>query len=225
MHAACWTAGLPVASLLRKRYFKLAVTRAIERARANPYNCTFAYPELWLTLPVRNLWSLEPGECIVAEELLIKLTDVEVFFPVHDVGVDLLVVRGEKHVGIQVKESRYYIGRAWKSGHVGHSWHQLKRLKFERNKGKIDFYVFLTYLPILAEHKVSSFGYKFLIVPSSELERRMVVKDAGKKAIYSFCFHFQDKNVWDERVTTTLDNPLTDYSQFLNAWDLMNKTL
>jgi hypothetical protein len=29
--------------------------------------------ELWLTLPVRNLWSLEPGECIGAEELLKKL--------------------------------------------------------------------------------------------------------------------------------------------------------
>jgi hypothetical protein len=168
---------------------------------------------------------LEPGECIVAEELLSKLRDVEVFFPVHDVGVDLLVVRGGKHVGIQVKESRYYFSRTWKSGHVGHSWQQLKRIKFDRSKGKVGFYIFLTYLPIQGEHKVSSFGYRFLLVSSSELEKRMAVKDAGKKSIYSFCFHFQDKNVWDERVTTTLDNPLTDYSQFLNAWDLIDKIL
>ena len=176
-------------------------------------------------MPVRNLWSLEPGECIVAEEILDELKDVEVFFPVHDVGIDLLVVKGRKHVGVQVKESRYYIGRTWRSGHVGHSWQQLKRMKFERGKGRVDFYVFLTYLPIQAEHKISSFGYKFLIVPSSELEKRMAVKDAGKSSIYSFCFHFQDKNVWDERVTTTLDNPLTDYTQFLNAWDLIGKAL
>lgn len=176
-------------------------------------------------MPVRNLWSLEPGECIVAEEILNKLEDAEVFFPVHDVGVDLLVVRGEKHVGIQVKESRYYIGHTWKSGHVGHSWQQLKKIKFDRSKGKVHFYVFLTYLPIQGEHKVSSFGYRFLVVPSSELERRMTVKDPGKKSIYSFCFHFQDKNVWDERVIATLDNPLTDYSQFLNAWDLIDRTL
>jgi len=151
-------------------------------------------------LPVRNLWSLEPGECIVAEEMLDKLKGVEVFFPVHDVGVDLLVVKGPKHVGIQVKESRYYKSRTWKSGHVGHSWYQLKQLKFERDRGKIDFYVFLTYLPIQGEHRVSSFGYKFLIVPSYELEKRMTVKDPEKKSTYSFCFHFQDKNVWDERV-------------------------
>jgi hypothetical protein len=176
-----------------------------------------------VTVPIRNLWSLEPGECIVAEEILDKLKDVEVYFPVHDVGIDLLIVKGKKHVGIQVKESRYYIGRAWKSGHVGHSWQQIKKIKFDKSKGRVDFYVFLTYLPIQAEHKVSSFGYKFLIVPSSELEKRMAVKDAGKKSIYSFCFHFQDKNVWDERVTVTLDNPLTDYSRFLNAWQLMDK--
>jgi hypothetical protein len=87
---------------------------------------------------------LEPGECIVAEEMLNKLKDVEVFFPVRDVGVDLLVVRGKKHVGIQVKESRYYIKRTWKSGHQGHSWQQLKKIKFERSRGKVDFYVFLT---------------------------------------------------------------------------------
>jgi len=40
-------------------------------------------------LPVRNLWSLEPSECIVAEEILDKLKDVEVFFPVHDGDIDL----------------------------------------------------------------------------------------------------------------------------------------
>ena len=176
-------------------------------------------------MPVRNLWSLEPGECIVAEEILDKIKEAEVFFPVHDVGVDLLVVRGRKHVGIQVKESRYYKSRTWKSGHVGHSWHQVKKIKFERSKDKVNFYVFLTYLPIQSEHKVSSFGYKFLIVPSSELEKRTTVKDAGKRSIYSFCFHFQDKNVWDERVTATLENPLTDYSRFLNAWDLVSRAL
>jgi len=172
-------------------------------------------------MPVRNLWSLEPGECIVAEEILEKLKDVAVLFPVHDIGVDLLVVKRNRHVGIQVKESRYYEGHKWKSGNVGHSWHQIKKAKFL--KGIVDFYVFLTYKLVVGEYKISRFENKFLIVPSSELGKRMAVKDAGKKSIYSFCFHFQDKNVWDERVTVTLDNPLTDYSRFLNAWQLMDK--
>lgn len=42
-------------------------------------------------LHIRNLWSLR-GERIVAEEMFGKMKDADVFFPVHDVGVDLLVV-------------------------------------------------------------------------------------------------------------------------------------
>jgi hypothetical protein len=35
---------------------------------------------------------------------------------------------------------------------------------------------------------------------------------------YSVYAAHADKNFWDERVTATLGNPLTEYSQFLNAW-------
>ena len=94
-------------------------------------------------MPIRNIWNLEPGECFAAERLA-KIG--EVFFPMHDIGGDLLVVKGEKHVGIQVKESRYYVGRKWRSGHVGHSWHQIRKKKLLRSE--VDFYIFLTYLNI-----------------------------------------------------------------------------
>jgi len=179
-------------------------------------------------MPVRNVWSFEPGECIVAEAILEKLgkSGCEVYFPVHDVGVDLLVVKEGKHVGIQVKESRYYVSRVWRSGHRGHSWHQIKKEKFFKGKRKVDFHIFLTYLPIVDEHKVSRFESKFLVVPSSELEKRMGLKNAGKRQIYSFCFHFGEGIVWDERVTvSTLESPLTDYSEFLDAWHLIEKAL
>lgn len=174
-------------------------------------------------MPVRNFWSLELGGCIVAEEI-IKRLKYEVFFPVHDVGVDLLAAKADKHVGIQVKESRYYSSRRWRSGHVGHSWHQIKKAKFLKRKA--DFYVFLTYLPAYEEHKISRFENKFLIVPSSELEKRMtIIKDAGARQVYSFCFHFENSKVWDERVTVGLDNKLTDYSRFFDAWNLVEQSL
>jgi hypothetical protein len=171
-------------------------------------------------MPIRNIWNLEPGECLAAE----KLAEIgEVFFPLHDVGVDLLVVKGEKHVGTQVKESRYYFGRQWKSGHVGHSWHQIRKEKLLRSK--VDFYIFLTYLPAYGEHKLSYFQNRFLIVPRSELNERVRIKDAGKSGIFSFCFHFEDDHVWDERVIVSLENKLTDYGRFLEAWSLIEKTL
>lgn len=173
-------------------------------------------------MPVRNIWSLQPGECIVAEEIMKKLSDVEVYFPMRDVGIDLLVVKGLKHIGIQVKESRYYYSRKWKDGHIGHSWHQVKKARFLKNKDRIDFYIFLTYK--LAETKTRRyFDHRFLIVPYSKLEKRMDIKDAGKSQIYSFCFHFEGSKAWDERVTVELSDPLTDYSEFLNAWNLIEK--
>lgn len=167
-------------------------------------------------MPVRNMWSLEPGECLTAE----KLAKVgEVFFPLRDVGVDLLVVKGDKHVRLQVKESRYYRSTRWKSGHIGHSWHQIREEKLL--KDDVDFYVFLTYKEDFSKHKVQGFQNRFLIVPKEELKSRIGVKDAGKKKVYSFCFHFENEKVWDERVK----NEPTDYSKFLGAWKLVEDAL
>jgi len=179
-----------------------------------------------LAMPIRNIWSLEPGECITAEKIMEELKDCEIYFPLHDVGIDLLVAKRDKHIGIQVKESRYYIGRVWRSGHRGHSWHQVKEKKFQRDKEKVDFYVFLTYFPVYGEHKLSYFENKFLVVPSKELEKRMKIKDPGKNRVYSFCFHFEDSKVWDERVIYKGEyKELMDYSSYLNAWDLLKKEL
>lgn len=176
-------------------------------------------------MPVRNLWSFEPGECLVAEEVSKRLR-CEVYFPLRDVGVDLLLVRGNRHVGIQVKESRYYRSRKWKSGDVGHSWHQVKERKFRESKGKVGFYVFVTYEPVEAEHKLR-FKPRYLIVPSPELERRMSAKDPGAKRIYSFCFHFEENRVTDERVkkNVDLDDERVNYNPFLEAWDLIERSL
>jgi predicted RNA-binding Zn-ribbon protein involved in translation (DUF1610 family) len=61
-----------------------------------------------------------------------------------------------------------------------------------------------------------------------ELEKRMTVKDAGSKQVYSFYFHFgegkEEGKVWDERVTAS-HNELTDCSQFLNAWQSIRRAL
>ena len=175
-------------------------------------------------MPVRNLYSLEPGECIVAEEIMKRLKGIEVYFPIHDVGIDLLVVKGNKHVGIQVKESRYYFGYVWKkSGHEGHSWHQVKRKVLE--SGRADFYVFLTYLPSFGGHRMNRFENAFLVVPAEELRKRAEIKDAGRRGVYSFCFHFEGRRVWDERITVEIDDERGDYSEFLNAWHLIEQAL
>jgi hypothetical protein len=160
-------------------------------------------------MPIRNLWSLECGEVITAEALRKNVEGCEVYFPLHDVGIDLLVVNGKKHASVQVKESRYYPQQI--------SWHVIFRKKFVRDKERVDFYVFLTYLPKIGEHGTSKFENKFIIVPTSDLESLIKEKKVDKRGRYSFCFNFEGKKVADKR-----DVP-TDYSEYLNRWDLIKQ--
>ncbi len=165
-------------------------------------------------MPIRNIWSLETGEAVTAEALLKNVEGCGVYFPVRDVGVDLLAVRGSRHVGIQVKESRYYAGR---KGAAGHSWHQLSAKSLRR--AGADFYVFLTYLPRFGERRLRTFENRFVIVPARELEGLVGGKSAGKKGVYSFYFSFEGERVADVR------DEITDYSECLNRWNLIRKAL
>jgi len=169
-------------------------------------------------MPIRNLWSLESGEVVSAEAILDNIKDSEVYFPLHDIGTDLLIVRGKKLVAVQVKESRYYTTTEWK-GSRGHSWHQIHKKKFLRDKLKLDFYIFLTYLPRFGEHRLSAFENKFLIVPTLDLEKLIENKPSGIKEIYSFYFNFEGKKIVEKRDT------ITDYSEYLNRWGLIEKVL
>jgi hypothetical protein len=46
------------------------------------------------------MWSLECGEVLTAEALTEKFKSegVEIYFPLHDIGTDLLAVKGKNHV-------------------------------------------------------------------------------------------------------------------------------
>lgn len=61
----------------------------------------------------------------------------------------------------------------------------------------------------------------FLIVPKNELRKRSKIKDSGKSKKFSFCFHFEDQKVWDERITEPITDERADYSKFLGAWELL----
>ncbi|MGD0072209.1 MAG: hypothetical protein ABSB71_11695 [Candidatus Bathyarchaeia archaeon] len=167
-------------------------------------------------MPIRNMWSLECGEVLTAQAILDHVKGAEIYFPLHDIGTDLLVMMGCNHVSIQVKESRYFTQRVLK-GTKGHSWHQVHKKKLE--KEKVDFYVFLTYLPRFGEHKMASFENKFIIVPTADLKKFAKNKNSGQTGIYSFYFNFEGKKVVDKR------DGITDYSNYLDGWKLIKEAL
>jgi hypothetical protein len=162
------------------------------------------------------MWSLECGEVLTAEAILEHVKGAEIYFPLHDIGTDLLVMKGCNHVSVQVKESRYFTQRMLR-GSIGHSWHQIHKRKLE--KENVDFYIFLTYLPRFDEHKMASFENKFVIVPTDDLKKLVKDKNSGEKGIYSFYFNFREKKVFDKR------DGLTDYSKYLDRWNSIEESL
>ena len=143
-------------------------------------------------MPIRNMWSLECGEVLTAEALTEKLKGecIEIYFPLRDIGADLLAVKGKNHVFIQVKESRYFQHRKIK-GTKGHSFHQVPEKKLDKNN--VDFYVFLTYLPQNGENRLKSFKKEFLIIPTANLKEFVNQKKSGMKGVFSFYFSLMRK--------------------------------
>ena len=169
-------------------------------------------------MPIRNIWSFEPGECLTAERMIKSLKDVQLYFPLRDTGVDILAVKGGKHAGIQVKESRYYSER---STIPAHCWHQISLRKMKRNINSVQFYVFLTYFPKENESKMS-FENRFIVVPTDELKGRLQYKKIVKNDIYSFYFNFNEERILDKRVIKDTDPQKIDYTDFRDAWRLVN---
>ena len=174
-------------------------------------------------MPIRNMWSLKPGEVLTAERLKVEIPGCEIYFPLKDIGVDLLVVRGNSHVGIQVKESRYYQGGKVQRGTDWHnSWHQVSEgnlgLVSSPKKKAADFFVFLTYLPNIEKTKISSFIERYIIVPLNELCRKVPQKRASR-GVYSFLFMFDGDTVTECREDEQ------DYSEFLETWQLIDEAL
>jgi hypothetical protein len=173
-------------------------------------------------MAVKNYWSFEPGETIVAEELMKQCPDYDFYFPLKDTGIDILGVHKitKKVLQFQVKESRYY-----EKG--PHSWHQESVKNFEENSHRCDYYIFVTYIPthLFPKQEKVSFKTEFIIVPMKELLRRVQKKTPNKADKHNFYFRYyfetgkvleirQKGKVWDK------DKDF-EYTQFKNNWNLI----
>jgi len=171
-------------------------------------------------MAVKNYWSFEPGETIVAEQLMKHLPEYDFYFPLKDTGVDILGVhkKTNKVLKFQVKESRYYEKEE-------HSWHQESVKNLDENKGRCDYYIFVTYIPshLLPRQQKPSFKTDFIIISMSELLKRVSKKTPTKSGKHAFYFRYDFENnsiveirqkgkVWDK------DKDF-DYSKFRNNWD------
>ena len=176
-------------------------------------------------MTLKNMWSLNPGEVLAAQKLLDEVKLCEVYFPLKDTGTDLLVVRGQRHCRIQVKESRLYGGKESQRQGRSHSWHQVSKNNIQggAETPPVDFFVFLTYVPKMGVKKISSFDYLNIVVPFKELEDRLRSKKPNKKGTYYFYFEFD--RVDQGSVLETRDKPQQEYGRYLEKWCLICSAL
>lgn len=173
-------------------------------------------------MAVKNYWSFEPGETIVAEKLMTYCKDYDFYFPLKDTGIDILGAHKTKNktLKFQVKESRYYEKPT-------HSWHQESLKNIEENKGRVDFYVFVTYIPsyLYEEQTKPSFKTEFIIIPMKDLLKLIKLKEPNKAGKYNFYFDFhrEEGKIIEirEKNKVWLNNKNFDYKKYHNNWELI----
>ena len=157
---------------------------------------------------MKNFYALNAGEFFVAQEILKHRKDLQLYFPLKDVGVDLLAIKpsSPRPTSIQVKESRTYEGRV---SSQGFSWHQLRDCKLK----DADVFVFISYIPVIKGSR-TAFDMDFVVIPNKDLVALCEKKKAGRGK-YSFYFAREEGRLFDLR-----DGRL-DVSTYHRAWNLI----
>ena len=164
-------------------------------------------------MAIKNFWSLQVGEVIVADLIRKHLgKDYEIFIPLNNQlkDIDLVVInlKTKKIATVQVKESREYaVGE-------GDGWFRIDEHKI---KNKVaDFYIFMIYSIQENETKLKM-ATKTLIIPSEVLLEKSKQKTA-RKGVYTYYFEIKGGKAQEDREDTK--NPV-DYSEYINNYDLL----
>lgn len=161
---------------------------------------------------MKNVWSLQIGEAIVAEEVMKHLpTGYQVFIPLNNQlkDIDLIIsnLKNKTFKTIQVKESREYnIGQA-------NGWYTISENKLKNLSNCVDFYVFLLYTAKPTKTKFEN-HCEFIVVPSNVLKEKSKDKKPVKERLH---YYFQIKNGTVIEVRES-KHPV-DYSKYLGNFD------
>lgn len=175
---------------------------------------------------VKNFWSLNVGEALVADKIQNKLgKDYTVFFPIKanlkDIDLVLMnLVEGSTKT-IQVKSSRAHAPlkhEVRRHGEGSSGWIQISKKCISESTYKIDYF-------ILVAHSMSYDGSRkkidvhYFIIPSSELKSLVSNKKLLKSGKYDF-FLWMDKQGERYFDFNTKDKLKTiDLKPYLEDWE------
>jgi len=179
----------------------------------------------------KNIFSFEPSELHVAEEIAKLSKNYEVFFPVKDVGVDLIVSKnlsdGHRQViTIQVKASRMFED----SVETGLStfWIKLDPKKLEVFSKKVDYYIFVFYKTIYEKDSIPHFEREYIVIPTKDLIKKSKNKKGWKKGWLNYYFVLYPngdimelRDVNKKNLENEKKKEWRNYSKYRNAFDLL----
>jgi len=178
---------------------------------------------------VRNMWSLNVDELLVADKIKNEFSkkDYEVFFPLNSQmkDIDLLFVslKTNKRKSLQVKGSRTYSPQNIERERYGKgsaAWFTILKKSIFTPSNKVDFYVFVLHSLRDTEHK-KDIKIDFLIIPIADFRRICKKKSTRKKdGRYDFYIWIdsKDKRSFEFRDSKQKPIPL---SKYLNNWKLL----
>jgi hypothetical protein len=180
---------------------------------------------------MKPLFTVHAGEYLVASHIETCYPKWKVWLPAKDTGIDLLVTNtsNTKSVSLQVKFSKDWnlsLSALLQRKIVASGW--WTHLQSKISNSPADFWVFA--IPSFTEHENN-----FIIIPPRELLRRLRNIHGKGKRIHSYFWVTQSRKCWEARGLNNADkemiaydrfrNNTRDFTQFLDAWESLQKRL
>ena len=175
---------------------------------------------------MKPLFTVHAGEYLVGAELERRFKRANVWVPLRDTGIDLLVSdsRNRKNVSLQVKFSKDFLvthmGPEFQKQLRACGWWTIDREKL--TKSPADYWVFV----------LQGFGSRstdFVVVPRRELLKRLVAIHGGRKPFQLYIWVTERNKCWETRGLIKANqlliahgdfkNKNRDLTPWLNNWD------
>lgn len=179
----------------------------------------------------KNIFSFEPSELHTAEKIAELGKEYEIYFPIKDEAVDLIVTKNlvdgkRKVITIQVKASRMF-ERGVEKG-LPRFWIKLDPKKLEKYFKKVDFYIFVFYKTIYETDSVPHFEREYAVISTKDLIEKSKNKKGWERGwlnyyflLYPDCSILDLRDVSRKNLETEKKKSWRIYTKYRNAFHLL----
>lgn len=179
---------------------------------------------------MKPLFTIHAGEYLVGSFIEEKFTNLNVWVPTKDVGIDLIVTdkNNKNTITLQVKFSKDFLvthmSDIFQSGLEACGWWTLNSEKIK--KSKADLWIFVL-------HAFNQRKQHYIMIKPSELISRLTKLHGSLKTLQTYLWVTKNKKCWETRGLKKRDQVLIandafksqqrNFTSFLNNWSQLEK--